>query len=172
MCINRLFYCIYLYIVCKLIQPILHSITCFLLSWHWAETVAHYLIIIIIFSNSLIVFPHLTQCLDFSIYETLKSSLPILVIFTMRLPVARYPRLLICPPVQVLDVGKRETCVSLAYVPSSRPETVCELVVNRGDPSKFLLMLCKQGSRHFSNYLYIYKSNTVMGKTNKHSLVE
>lgn len=71
-----------------------------------------------------------------------------------------------------LTLGKERPCVSLEYVPSSRPETVCGLVIHRGDPSRFLLMLCKQGSRHFSNYLYIYKSNTVMGKTNKHSLVE
>lgn len=56
------------------------------------------------------VVPHLTQCLDFSVYETLRLSLPILVIFTMRLPMARYPRLLInLSTSSALDLGKRET---------------------------------------------------------------
>lgn len=53
---------------------------------------------------------HLMQCLDFSVYETLRLSLPILVIFTMRLPMASYPRLLTnLSTSSALDLGKRET---------------------------------------------------------------
>lgn len=84
---------------------------------------------------------------------------------------ARYPRLLINAPALFLTLVNERPCVSLEGAPSFRQET--ELAINRlWFLPRFLLMLCKQGSRHFGNYLYIYKSNTVMGKTNKHSLVE
>lgn len=53
------------------------------------------------------VVPHLTQRLDFSVHETLRLSLPI---FTVRSPMARYPRLLInLSTSSALDFGKRET---------------------------------------------------------------
>lgn len=48
---------------------------------------------------------------------------------------ARYPSLLInLPTCSVLDLGQERTStVSLEYVQSSRPETVCELVFNGED---------------------------------------
>lgn len=93
----------------------------------------------------------------------------------MRLPKARYPRLLMNLSTNpALDLGKRETLglTEVCYpVPGKKLPSGCQ----QEEPhflASFLLMLCKQGSRRFGNCLYIYKSNTVMGKTNKHSLVE
>ena len=146
------------------------------MSWHWAETCSLSHNNYYFFPSSLIGFFLIWQCLDSSVYETLKSSLPILVIFTMKLPMARYPRLLInLSTSSVLDLGKTENFSSLTGIRAKLQARNCLWagLQKRGPRnSRSLLMLCKQGSRHFGNYLYISKSNTVMGKTNKHSLVE
>lgn len=122
------FYCIYIYIVCKLIQPILHSINCFLLSWHWAESVAHYLIITF-FPSFFLGFPNLIQCLDFSVYWDFKIISAHASDIYNEDADGQISKTTHLAASSVLDLGKRRETLCLTGVCAKFQARNCELVV-------------------------------------------